>query len=79
MEIKDFISKLDSVFENTDLSTFTYDTKFRELEEWDSMLALSFIAMADDSYNVKVTGADVRNANTIGDLFEMVKGKLTAA
>lgn len=76
MDINDFISGLDVVFETTDISTITPETKFKELAEWDSMLALSLIAMVDNKYKVKVTGGDIRSSATIEDLFAVVKSKV---
>jgi acyl carrier protein len=75
MEINDFISKLDVVFEETDLTTIKPETLFKQLEEWDSMLALSMIAMVDDEYGLKLTGDDIRTSNTIEELFSKVKAK----
>lgn len=76
MEIKNFISKLDVVFETTDISTITPETEFKQLEEWDSMLALSLIAMVDDEYSLKLTGDDIRSSNTIEDLYSKIKAKV---
>jgi acyl carrier protein len=75
MEINDFISKLDVVFEETDLTTIKPETLFKQLEEWDSMLALSMIAMVDDEYGLKLTGDDIRTSTTIEELFSKVKAK----
>ncbi|MFC5283215.1 acyl carrier protein [Pedobacter alpinus] len=75
MDIKTFISKLDVVFEETDLNTIKPDTQFKQLEEWDSMLALSMIAMVDDEYSLKLTGDDIRTSTTIQDLFSKIEAK----
>ena len=44
-------------------------TKFKDLEEWDSMTALTLIAMFDEQYDVKINGDDIKNATTLADLF----------
>jgi len=75
MTVTDFISKLDVVFETTDLSTITPETSFKKLDEWDSMLALSLIALADEEYQVRLTGEDIRNSSTIEDLYNKIKAK----
>ncbi len=54
---------------------FTAETKFHELEEWSSLIALSIIAMADEEYDVTLKGDDIRAAVTIEDLFNTVKAK----
>jgi Phosphopantetheine attachment site. len=73
MEKEGFIQNFADQLGETDVALFTADTKFRELEEWSSILALSIIAMVDEEYEVKLKGDDIRNSQTIGDLFEIVK------
>jgi acyl carrier protein len=75
MEIKDFIENFADIFDDVDAAELTPDTKFRELDEWSSLMALSIIAMADDEYDVEINGDDIRNSTTIADLFEIVKRK----
>ena len=72
MEIKDFINNFASQFEDTDTSSFSSKTRFRDLDEWSSLLALSIIAMVDEEYEVKVKGDDIRNSETIEDIFKIV-------
>ena len=76
MESDKFIAHFAAQFEDTDLSEFSPGKKFRELEEWSSMMALSVIAMADEEYKVRLTGDDIRKSVTIGDLFEIIKSRL---
>lgn len=75
MEIKDFIEKFVEAVEIEDAATCTAETKFRDIEEWNSLAALSVIAMADEEYNVTLKGDDIRNAVTIEDLYNTVKSK----
>ena len=76
MEIKEFIQNFADQFDDTETSVFTPETEFKELEEWSSLTALSVIAMIDDEYDVKIKGDDVRNSQTINDLYEIVKSRL---
>ena len=73
MDIENFISNFAAQFDDTDSSVFTADTRFKDLDEWSSLLALSVIAMVDDEYQVILKGDDIRNAETINDLFNRVK------
>ena len=75
MEIKEFVEKFAEQFDETDASVFAPETKFRELEEWSSLISLSIIAMVDDEYDVTLKGDDIRNSNTIEDLFNLVNSK----
>ena len=69
MELIDFIEKFATQFDETDVSVFTAEMEFKNLDEWSSLIALSVISMVDEEY-------DVRNADTIEDLFNVVKNKL---
>lgn len=75
MELKDFIEKFAEQFDETDASEFKADTEFKALDEWSSLTALSIIAMVDEEYDVALKGDDVRNAETIEDLFNVVASK----
>lgn len=50
-------------------------TDFRSIEDWDSLVALSVIAMADEDYNVELTGDDIRGAKTVDDLYQIIKDR----
>ena len=75
MELKDFISNFADLFEDTDVSKFNEGTKFRDLEEWSSLIALSVLSMVDEEYDVQLTADEMRNADTIGELFNTVSSK----
>lgn len=75
MELKDFIENFAAQFDDTDASEIKAETAFKELEEWSSLTALSVIAMVDEEYDVKVKGDDIRNSQTVNDLFEVVKSR----
>jgi acyl carrier protein len=75
MELKDFIEKFASQFDETEASVFTPETEFKALDEWSSLTALSIIAMVDEEYEVSLKGNDIVNAETIEDLYQIVKSK----
>lgn len=75
MEIKEFVENFANQFDETDPAEITATTNFRELEEWSSLIGLSVIAMVDDEYDVTLRGEDMRKANTVEELFEIVKSK----
>lgn len=76
MNLNSFIENFADQFEETDASAFTPDTKFKELEEWNSLVALSIIAMVDEECEITLKGEDIRSATTINDLFETIKEKM---
>ena len=75
MEIKSFIEKFAEQFDETEVSEFKAETVFKDLDEWSSLIALSIIAMVDEEYDITIKGDDIRNSNTIEDLFNAVKGQ----
>lgn len=75
MELNDFIKNFSEQFDDLDSVDLTADTKFKELDDWSSLVALSLIAMVDEVYNITITGEDVRESSTVGDLFERIKNK----
>lgn len=76
MELQEFIDNFADQFDDTDASVFTAETRFHELDEWSSLIALSIIAMVDEEYDVTLKGDDIRAAITIEDLFKAVNAKL---
>lgn len=75
MDIKDFITNFASQFEETEESVFCAETKFRELDEWSSLTALSVLAMIDEEYDIQLPPTEMRTTNTIQELFNLVSGK----
>ena len=76
MEIIEFVENFAAQFDETDASVFTAETRFRDLEEWSSLIGLSIIAMVDEEYDVTLKGDDIKTSNTIHDIFEKVHSKL---
>ena len=76
MEINEFVLQFADQFEDTPAKCFSPETKFRELEEWSSLLALSIMAMVNEEYDVSLTASEMINAVTINDLFNTVKSHL---
>ena len=76
MKLHDFIENFASQFDETEASAFQADTVFKQLKEWSSLIALSIIAMADEEYDVKLKGNDIKGASTIEDLYNVVKSRI---
>lgn len=76
MEIKEFISNFAEQFDDLDASALTPETEFKSLEDWNSLVALSVIAMIDEEYDVTIKGDDIRSAKTIQDLYNNVSSKM---
>ncbi len=75
MELNEFISNFAEQFDDTDTNEIQATTVFKDLDEWSSLIALSVIAMVDEEYDVTLKGEDIRNSNTVEDLFNLVKSR----
>lgn len=76
MEIKEFIQNFADQFDETDPSEIKSNTVFKKLEEWSSLIALSIIAMVDEEYDITLRGDDIKNSETIEDLYNIVQSKI---
>jgi hypothetical protein len=75
MTTEKFLENFANLFDETDPSEITLSTEFRNLDEWSSLITLSVIAMADEEYDVKLKGDDIKNAETVEDLYNIIKDK----
>jgi acyl carrier protein len=75
MELNEFIKNFADQFDDTDPSEITPDTKFKELEEWSSLVALGVIAFVKTEYGKTITGKEIRSCKTVGNLFNLVASK----
>lgn len=78
MELEKFVENFASQFEDTDVSVFLPTTRFRDLDEWSSLVALSIIAMIDEEYDIQIKGDELRRATTIEELYHIAKSKANA-
>ena len=75
MEIKDFIANFADQFEDTDPEEITAETKFHDLEEWDSLIALAVLNMTEKKYGKKITFDEMKACVTVENLFNVIAAK----
>ena len=75
MNLEEFVVRFAEEFDETPAEQFKADTVFKSLEEWGSLTALSIIAMVDEEFEKRITGADLRSVETIQDLYNLVLSK----
>lgn len=76
MELNEFVEKFAEQFDDTDPSEIKADTRFRDLDEWSSLIGLSVISMVDEEFDVLLKGEDMRAANTPAELYNIIQSKL---
>lgn len=66
------IAMLEDIME-LDENTLTENTDLMDIEEWDSLSVLSFMAMLDSIFGKNLPGSEIRKAKTISDLMKMME------
>lgn len=51
----------------------TPETTLKDIEEWDSVAFLSFIAMMDDEFGKTIKGSVIREQKTVADLMALME------
>ncbi|MAR84585.1 MAG: acyl carrier protein [Cytophagia bacterium] len=67
-----FLINFKTLFDEEDISLITLNTKFKDLDEWDSMTSLSLIALFDSEYNLTINGDDILSSETVNDLYNLL-------
>ena len=76
MELQEFISNFADQFDDVEASALSANTVFKEIDGWNSLVALSVIAMIDEEYDVTLKGNDIKDSVTIEDLYKLVNSKM---
>lgn len=69
MSKEEFVQEFAELLENEEVNE---NTKFRELDEWDSLAALSTISTIDDEFGVTINNKDLRSVETVSELYDLV-------
>lgn len=75
MDTANFLKNLKESVDGLEDHELTTNTVLSDLAEWDSLGVLSTISMVDMEYQARITGAEVQDCQTIGDLLLLVEGK----
>lgn len=75
MEVSEFIENFASIFDDTEAKELTLETSFKDLDEWSSLAALGLLAVMEEEYDVELSSKDLEQSNTIGDIYNIVKGE----
>lgn len=75
MELKEFVANFADQFEDTDPEEITAETKFHDLDEWDSLIALAVLNMTEKKMGKKITFDDMKKCVTIENLYNVILSK----
>lgn len=70
MKINAFLTELTEELE-LEVSLQT-NTKFKDLEDWDSMGAMVLIGFVSDNFGITLTGDDIENLSDVQSLIEKI-------
>jgi acyl carrier protein len=71
MNRQEFFNELEEIIE-ADKGSLTGSEVLKELEGWDSVAVMGFIAMVDNSLGITLDGDKIINCKTVNDLFVLV-------
>jgi len=72
MDSKLFLEKFSDQFEDSEQTTISLDTSYKNLDSWDSLTAFSVQAMIEDDFGVTLNQEDIKSAGTVKELFDLV-------
>lgn len=75
MDRNEFLANFAEQFEETDPNEIKFETKFRDFDEWSSLVGMMLIAMAKVSYNKSISGEELKKCVTVEDVYNLIKSK----
>ena len=72
MDTKEKLAALEEIME-LDEGTLRAEASLDDIEEWDSLSALSFVVLLGDEFNRKITGQQIRAFKTVQDLLDVME------
>lgn len=75
MKIEDFLIKFEECFDGIEPGTIHPETQFKDLEKWDSLTALTLLAMVDGDYEVAISANELRSCNKVQEVYDLIKQK----
>ncbi len=75
MTLEEFTINLEKEFEDLEPGTLTPDTNYRDIKNWSSIYALIVVAFIDLNFDIILNANDLKGANTVKELYELVKSK----
>ena len=73
---ENFLLKFKEVLETEDKEVLLSD-KFRDYDEWNSLVFLSLIAMIDEEFDVIIEGKYFKQLQTVGEIIEAIQHNTT--
>ena len=75
MELNEFVANFADQFDETDVDEIQASTVFHDLDEWSSLTGMGIIAFVKTEYGKTITGKELRECETVEDVFNLVASK----
>lgn len=72
MSVQEKLEKLAEIMD-LEVDELNEDTVLADIDEWDSVAALSFIAMMDEEFGKAIRGAEIRQFVTVKDAMDVME------
>lgn len=72
MTEKEKLALLEEMLE-VDEGTLTPDMKLDDIEEWDSVAIISFMALVDDEFDKSIKASEIKEFKTIADALNVME------
>lgn len=72
MDTQEKLAALEDIME-LDEGFLKPEMTLEEIEEWDSLAALSFVVLLGDEFQRKISGAEIRTFKTIQDMLDVME------
>ena len=72
MENREKIAKLEEMMELEE-GSLTEETLLDDVEEWDSVAAISYIALLDEEFGVSISAKVIKSFKTVADAISYMK------
>jgi acyl carrier protein len=76
MEINSFIKMTEDAVDGIAAGSLQGSTLLADIPQWDSLAVLIMLAQFDAEYGVQVSGSEMQQCRSMGDLFRTVQTKV---
>lgn len=72
-----FLEKFKLLFDETDPKLINFQTKFKDLEEWNSLIILSLIVLCEEDFQISISPNQIENSKTVNNLIDSLDRNLS--
>lgn len=75
MNLDEFLKNFIDQFEDSDQDKITVESKFKELNTWDSLTMMMVIGCIKTEYDIDITATEINNCDSVEDVFNFLLTK----